>query len=398
VLFVAHDAYRAGGTMFLLNMLRWMREHTNLQFDVALRWEGEMQAEFEGVCSSFVLDQVADFHHGRCAQLQNWLGRLVRRRGTHRSLQSLIDSGAYDLLYLNTITLGDHLARLKRVSLPVITHVHELPWSIRRYAHGQEQRVLQQADRVICVSDAVRDNLINALGCSAAKTQRIHGFIPVDAKPAGTAQQRRKRLLEPLGIQPDALIIGLCGHGDLRKGADLAAPLARLLPAHIAGREVHMVWVGAQPPEYPHEVALSDARLAGVGMRLHFVGVSRTPVDWLSIFDIHLMLSREDPFPLVVMEAAAQGVPTVAFKEAGGAVEFIGDDGGVCTPFLDLPVLANTLVALLADDARRRAMGAVARARVRRYHASDVVVPQIVRIIEEVRGVSPFRGVRKPGA
>ena len=384
VLFVAHDAYRAGGTMFLLNMLRWMREHTDLQFEVALRCEGEMLAEFEAVCPSFVLDPLVDPHVGRCARLQNWWNRRVRKRGLYHSLQSLIDSSAYDLLYLNTITLGDHLSRLKRLSVPVITHVHELPWAIRRYAHGQEQRVLQQSDRVICVSDAVRDNLVGALGCPAAKARRIHGFVPVDVEPAGTAEDRRRRLLEPLNIPLDALLIGMCGHGDIRKGVDLAVPLARLLPAHIGAREVHMVWVGAQAPEYPREVADSDARRAGVGALLHFAGVTRAPADWLSIFDVHLMLSREDPFPLVVMEAAAQGVPTVAFKEAGGAVEFIGGDAGVCTPFLDLAALATTLVGLLTDDARSRAMGAVARTRVRRNHAPSVVLPQIVRVIEEV--------------
>lgn len=384
VLFVAHDAYRAGGTIFLLNMLRWMREHTDLRFDVALRCEGEMLAEFEAVCPSFVLDPIVDPHAGRCAQLQNWWNRRVRKSGLYRSLQTLVDGGAYDLLYLNTITLGDHLARLERLPLPVITHVHELPWAIRRYAHGQEQRVLQQSDGVICVSDAVRANLVDALGCPPEKARCIHGFVPVNVEPAGTAEERRGRLVEPLGIPRDALLIGMCGHGDIRKGADLAAPLARLLPTHIAGREVHMVWVGAQAPEYPREAALSDARRAGVGSRLHFAGVTRTPADWLSIFDVHLMLSREDPFPLVVMEAAVQGVPTVAFQEAGGAAEFIGTDAGVCTPLLDLPALATTLVGLLADDARRRAMGTVARNRVRQHHAPGVVLPKIVRVIQEI--------------
>lgn len=395
ILFVAHDAYRAGGTMFLLNMLRWMRGHTDLQFDVAMRCEGEMQAEFEALCPSSVLEPLPDPHAGHCAQLQDWWRRRVRKRGHYRSLQSLVDSGAYDLLYLNTITLGDHLGRVKRLSLPVVTHVHELSWAIRRYAHGQEQRVLQQSDRVICVSDAVRDNLVGAFGCAPAKARRIHGFVPVDVGPEGSAQERRQRLLDPLGIPRDALLVGLCGHGDLRKGADLAAPLARLLPDRIAGREVHMVWVGAQAPEYPREVALSDALRCGVGKRLHFAGVSRTPADWLSIFDVHLMLSREDPFPLVVMEAAVQGVPTVAFQDAGGAVEFIGSDAGVCTPFLDLPALAATLAGLLADDGRRRALGAAARQRVRQRHAPDVVLPQVVQVIEELRAARSSHAARE---
>lgn len=385
VLFVGHDAYRAGGTIFLLNMLRWMREHTDLQFDVALRYEGEMLAHFEPLARCFVLHRIKGEGGGLRARCQDWWQRRVRKRTLYRSLQSLIDSGSYDVLYLNTITLGDHLACLERLSLPVITHVHELPWAIRRYAHGEELRVLQQSDRVICVSDAVLEHLVSGLGCPPAKVRRIHGFVPTHVEPEGTAEERRSRLLPPLAIPADALLVGVCGHGDLRKGIDLAAPLARLLPARIGSREVHMVWVGAEAPEYPRELALSDSRRAGVAGRLHFAGVTRAPADWLSIFDLHLMLSREDPFPLVVMEAAAQGVPTVAFADAGGAVEFVGTDAGACTPFLDLPALAATLVDLLADDTRRRAMGAVARARVRQQHAPEVLLPQVVGVIEEVR-------------
>jgi glycosyltransferase involved in cell wall biosynthesis len=363
-------------------MLRWLRTHTELQFDVALPCEGEMVAEFATVCGTFVLPPLPAAHDGLCQRLQNWFKR-ARRMGRYRSLQSLLDGGGYDLLYLNTITLGEQLARLQRLALPVVTHVHELEWAIRRYAHGQEQRVLERSDRVICVSDAVLDNLVRSHHCPPHKARRVHGFVPVDVTAAGTPLERRRRLLEPLGIPLDAHVVGMCGHGDLRKGVDLAVPLARLLPPHLDGREVHMVWVGAEAPEYPHALALQDALAAGVKTRIHFVGVTRTPADWLSIFDLQLLLSREDPFPLVVMEAAVHGVPTLAFRDAGGAAEFIGADAGVCAPYLDLPALAAMAQELLADGERRRALGAVAHARVRQRHAPGVILPQIVQIIEE---------------
>lgn len=394
VLFVAHDAYRAGGTVFLLNMLRWMRANTDLQFDVALPCEGEMVAEFEPVCRTFVLPPVPAAHDGWCGRLQaGW--KRMRGMRRYRSLQSLLDDGGYDLLYLNTITLGKQLARLQRLALPVLTQVHELQWAIRRYAHGLEQRVLERSDCVVCVSDAVLDNLVRSFGCPPAKARRVHGFVPVDVAPAGTPLERRRRLLQPLGIPLDAHVVGMCGHGDLRKGADLAVPVAKLLPTHVGGREVHMVWVGAEAPEYPHFVALQDASGAGVDARIHFVGVSRTPADWLSIFDLHLLLSREDPFPLVVMEAAVHGVPTLAFQGAGGAAEFIGTDAGACAPYLDLPALAGMVGGLLADGERRRALGAAAQARVRQFHAPGVILPQIVAIIEEACARPAPRGQRR---
>ena len=385
VLFVSHDAGRSGGTLFLLEMLRWMRQHTDLQFDVALRWGGDLQPAFEALAPTVLLHPMPVPGRGRCAQVQDWWDRHVRHRRSYRTLQSLVDSGKYDLLYLNTVTLGDHLASLRRLTLPVITHVHELASAIRRDAHGQECLVVRNSEQVICVSDAVLENLVSGVDCPRAKVRRIHGFVPVDAQPGGTREALRARLLPPLGIPHDAWLIGVCGYASIGKGADLAAPLARLLPAKLGGRELHLVWIGGEGADYPRDRALADATRAGVGSRLHFAGETRAPVDWLSILDVHLMLSREDSFPLVMMEAAVQGVPTVAFSQAGGAMEFVGDGAGVCTPFLDLPALAATLERLLLDDAHRHALGTAARSKVRRFHAPDVVLPQVLQVIGEVR-------------
>lgn len=390
VLFVSHDGFRSGATLFLHRMLSWMQAHTNLSFSVAVRGDGDMVEVFEQLCETHVL--ATSGTPGLRSRLRNWWpARDKSRRRPQRSLQSLLDSGAFDLLYLNTITLGDQLARLGRIDLPVITHVHELPSSIQRYARGEEQRVLRQSDHIICVSEVVREHLVQDMGCPAEKAALTYGFVPLDVTPQGTASERRDRLLAPLGIPSDALLLGLCGHGDIRKGADLVVPLARMLPTHINGRELHLVWVGVQAPEYPRLVADLDARLAGVASRVHFTGATRTPVDWISLFDIHLMLSREDPFPQVVMEAAVQGVPTVAFREAGGAAEFIQTDAGACTPFLDLPAMASTLVELLSDDARRARLGSVARERVHASHAPEIVLPVIVQAIQRVAGAGRNR-------
>lgn len=383
VLFVAHDAYRAGGTIFLLNMLRWLREHASFDFQIAVRNDGEMLPEFDKLGQTHVLAAPPDQAAGLRGRVGRWMDRCGAPR-RQRTLQSLLDSGDFDLLYLNTITLGDHLATLRRLSVPVITHVHELNWAIQRFARGEERRVLDASMRVICVSEAVRSNLVDHLGCPADKALCIHGFVPLQGQPAEPSRERRKRLLEPFGIPENAFLVGLCGYGDIRKGADLVVPLARLLPVEVAGRELHLVWIGALAPEYPRDVALADARRAGVSYRLHFTGVTSTPGEWLSLLDVHALLSREDPFPLVVMEAAAQGVPTVVFRDSGGAVEFVGDDAGTCTPFLDLPAFAAGLVELLENEDMRRTKAATARARVHARHVPEVALPQIVRVIEQV--------------
>jgi glycosyltransferase involved in cell wall biosynthesis len=384
VLFVAHDAYRAGATIFLLNMLRWVQKRDEIRFEVALRNDGEMVSHFETLAPTHVLASLDEpkSWRGRIRQaLASLAGKRPRKK---RSLNEILAQGHFDLVYLNTITLGDHLETLERSSPPVITHVHELPSAIRRYARGKEGLVAERSARMICVSEVVRNNLQASFPSFAPKAELIYGFTPFKPKPAEERAQLRQRLLGGLGIPPDAWVLGLCGHGDLRKGADLMVPLAALLPATVGSRALHLVWVGVQAPEYPREVAIDDATRAEVAARVHFPGVTNAPLEWIACFDVHLLLSREDPFPLVVMEAASMGVPTVAFAHAGGAEEFIGTDAGLCTPYLNLAVMADEISRLLADEPRLQRYGSTAQKRVLERHSSDVVLPEILRVIDDV--------------
>lgn len=383
-LFVGHDAYRGGATILLLNMLRWFKQHSRLELEVALRDDGEMRPHFESIGPTHVLASASQ-SSGLYSRLTGTIRNLwVPTRPKRTSLASLLTEGRFDLLYLNTITLGDQLATLAPVRVPVVVHVHELPPAIRQHARGMERVVLRNASRVICVSEAVHRSLALNYPEARDKTQVIHGFVSPQQRRAEAMPVQRQKLLEPLGVRPDAWVVGLCGYADLRKGADLLVPLVKLMPERIAGRTVHFVWVGRQANEYPLHVALDDAARAGVGARVHLAGATDSPLDWMACFDVHLLLSREDSFPLVVMEAAALGVPTVAFSDAGGAAEFIGnDDAGLCAPYLDLAAMAQGLAGLLADAARLQACGTMARERVRGRHSPEAMLPQMLRVIEQ---------------
>ena len=51
-------------------------------------------------------------------------------------------------------------------------------------------------------------------------------------------------------------------------------------------------------------------------------------------------LRVEDPFPLVMLEAAALATPTVCFLGNGGAPEFVEEDAGICVPSGNVEALA----------------------------------------------------------
>src|SRR5690606_2041009 len=121
----------------------------------------------------------------------------------------------------------------------------------------------------------------------------------------------------------------------------------------------------------PIPVAQDLARL-GLEDRVHFVGEVVDPVDLFSQLDAFCLTSREDPFPLVMLEAAGTGAPIVSFPN-GGVVEFVGDDGseerrGVVVPYLDADAMADAVANLLRDDEARLAMSRQGRNRTLSHH------------------------------
>jgi glycosyltransferase involved in cell wall biosynthesis len=87
--------------------------------------------------------------------------------------------------------------------------------------------------------------------------------------------------------------------------------------------------------------------------------------------DCFVLPSREDPCPLVVLEAAATGLPIVCFKGSGGAADFVGADAGVAVPYLDIHAMAQAILELQKSPELRRRLGSTAMARVRVRHDPD---------------------------
>jgi hypothetical protein len=82
---------------------------------------------------------------------------------------------------------------------------------------------------------------------------------------------------------------------------------------------------------------------------VQFISELPSPHALLALSDIFCLTSREDPFPLVMLEAAALGKPVVCFDRAGGASEFCALGGGLAVPYLDVEAMARTCGELLAD-------------------------------------------------
>jgi glycosyltransferase involved in cell wall biosynthesis len=95
----------------------------------------------------------------------------------------------------------------------------------------------------------------------------------------------------------------------------------------------------------------------GVADVVRFITTQPDPLEWFRLLDVFVLPAREDPFPLVCLEAALVGVPIVAFDN-GGMPDLLDQGCGVVVPYPDVPRFAGEVDALLLDGDRRRTLGA----------------------------------------
>ena len=102
----------------------------------------------------------------------------------------------------------------------------------------------------------------------------------------------------------------------------------------------------------------------GLSQSVHFLGERPDVPDLLSALDILVMSSYTESFPNAILEAMAMGKPVVA-TNVGGIPEVVEEgQTGFLVPPRDPKAIADRVLSLCRDSARRLQMGRAARARV----------------------------------
>ncbi len=248
----------------------------------------------------------------------------------------------------------------KRLGIPLVTTFHGFDatlstaalltspaWANYPLFRGQLAR---QGDLFLCASGFIRDRVL-AMGFPEARTH-VH-YIGVDCQ----AIEPRDPAEETPTILHVARLVEV-------KGAEyLIRAFGRLAQQHPA---VELAIIG----DGPLKGRLQElARSLGVAERVQFLGAlpHEQVLAWmrkaamLVLPSVRTATGRVEGLGMVLLEAAATGVPAVG-SNIGGIPEGI-DDGrtGFLVPEKDVDALARRMSALLDDPGLRREMGARAR-------------------------------------
>ena len=162
-----------------------------------------------------------------------------------------------------------------------------------------------------------------------------------------------------LGVTREDVAIGTVGRLAWQKGLDDLLAAARLVRARVPRARFFVIGGGRDAARIAALAA--DPALDGA---VTLLGQRDDVPDLLAAMDIVVQSSRREAMAQATLEAMAAGRAVVSTTTVG-ADEAI-DDGvsGVLVPVRDTAALADRLVALALDPARRRALGEAARQRI----------------------------------
>ncbi len=226
-----------------------------------------------------------------------------------------------------------------------------------RFVSQIERRMFEspRLRAVICNSAMVKAEIREWFGVADDKLHVIYSGVDTERFHPRLRVERGEAARRAFGIPPGATVFLYVGSGFERKGvAPLLEAMAGLAP------ESCLLVVGKDRRQAAFE---RQAAALGIAARVRFTGGLQDVTDAYAAADAFVLPTLYDPFPNVVLEAMACGLPVVTSTKSGGA-ELLeeGVSGFVCDA-LDVPRLREHLRRLEAP-ALREAMGARARARV----------------------------------
>src|SRR5439155_11257682 len=246
-----------------------------------------------------------------------------------------------------------------------------------------ERHLAAVTDANVAISPQIRRELLGyfQIGRPAQYHVVPLGFDLTELSAIDDDQRRAARAA--LDIPPGAHVVTTVGRLTAIKQHHLFLDVAQ----QVAQRHPAALFLIAGDGELRAE--LQDyARQLGIAERTRFLGWRRDLATIYAATDVFLLTSRNEGTPVALIESLAAGVPGVR-TDVGGVGDVIDSEAiGLLAPFGDAPGLARHIKTLLADPARRRAMGARGRAAMARYHV-DRLVDDVDALYRELIGSQP---------
>ena len=275
------------------------------------------------------------------------LARLRRTPAYLNAFDHWLAARAPSVVHVNSLLVLPEATIARRRGYPVLMQLHELPRPGRK-RDLTLRWAAAVADILVGVSGPVSTMLRERAGRTPILT--IHNGVP-EAPPAHPPEGR--------------FVVGTIGHVAPTKGTDVFLEAARL--ALLQRPQLRFEHVG--PSRIWNDAAFDDlvAALAGAPPLREAVRMlgPQASAEALATWNVFVLPSRQEAFPLSTLEAMAAGLPVIATAVGGIPEQLQHLETGILVSPEDPVAVAGWMVRLHDDPALRADLGRAAREHVR---------------------------------
>lgn len=303
--------------------------------------------------------------------------------------------GEIDQIHCGHLALGliglaaHHICGMPYV---VVTYGSELS---RTRFRRLRQRVLTSAARVVTIS-AHSAELLNALGVPSEQIRTVHPPVNL-ARFEHCSRSAARRELKLATDTPVAISVCRLDQTAQHKGVDTMLSALPGMVGIFPGLEYWIVGDG----DDAHRLH-SLARRHGIHQNVRFLGaISESElVLRYAAADVFVLLNRKAHGPhgfsveglgIVLIEAAAAGIPAVATAEGGAADVVMDGITGLLLESADEPAVCRALTEVLGNAVFREKLGSAAREHVRERFSHERTRAAMLAVIGETQASSVRR-------
>jgi glycosyltransferase involved in cell wall biosynthesis len=383
ILFVCHIASMSGAPLLLLEIIEAFKNKSPIPFSILIIKDGPLYNQFSTLGKTYRWHLKINEPAGL---LRNRVRNLITR-GVQKiyRIYILFRLRKVSLVFLNTMATGRIQKKLLFLRCKFICYVHELESSIHIVSDKEKLKtIVDNTSLFIACSGAVKQNLVSNHNIKNENVKVFNTAITKVIRDKNEYGHFVSSFKDEYKIPADAVIIGSAGTNEWRKGFDLFLPLVTVYFNLFPHSNVYFVWKGFNEQSANSYFDLYDYWRHKANNRIILLPHDDKGISTIACMDLHLLLSREDPYPLVVLEAASFAIPTICFSDSGGAVEFIEEDAGYSVPYGDLIKMAQKINEMATDNKSRIKIGIMAQQKLVLRHAQEKTMPEFINLLETV--------------
>lgn len=301
--------------------------------------------------------------------LRYWRKRLAHHPGATAVLcRGKLGEGALvDLLAIR-------LASRRLVTIEHRDFDRPWPYSESPFLHGLATRMLVQ--RVIAVSPGIADSAFAVLKIPCTRIVTCLNWV--DPLFRRVLPQERRAAKERFGWPPEAIVIGY--HGRLAPEKRIDALLEAATRVQIM--QTRSVVIAVVGDGWKRKELEEKAAALGISDRVRFMGWHSNPFSAISTFDIAVLPSLFEGFPLGLMEAMATGAACLAHPTASTRLLINSGKNGVLADLHDTTSFARALTNLIEyTDEKRQSLGDAAAETISREFSRQRRLPDVLHAL-----------------